>query len=93
MDVLGIHLNDYSAEALVALFVILIFLGVWVPRREVTKWQRAAERSADQVDKLIASVDPMVKFIGKLKEQHEEGLASGDPARETDGKPEQEGRT
>lgn len=69
MDVFGIHLADYSAEALVALFVVLIFLGVWRPGREVKQWQRAAEQSADQVDRLIESVEPMVKFIQAAKEK------------------------
>ena len=73
ISVFGISLGDYSGEALSALFVILIFLGVWRPKREVDEWRKAAERSADQVDRLIASVEPMVKFIQELKEQTRAG--------------------
>lgn len=71
MTVFGITLTDYSGEALAALFVVLVFLGVWRPRSEVKMWQQQAERSADQVDKLLISVEPMVKFIGELKAERE----------------------
>ena len=68
LTVLGIHLGNYSGEALAALFVVLIFLGVWRPRSEVRMWQKAAERSADQVDRLTDAIEPMVKTITELRE-------------------------
>lgn len=69
MTIFGISLTDYGAGALVALFIILIFLGRWVPSRERDQWRELALKSADQVDRLIESVEPMVKFISELKEQ------------------------
>lgn len=74
MKVFGIELTEWGPTALVALFVILIFLGVWRPGREIKQWQTAAEKSAAQVDRLIESVEPMVKFIRELKEQREREL-------------------
>lgn len=71
MKIGPIELTEWGPTALVALFVILIFLGVWVPGREARRWQQAAERSADQVDRLIESIDPMVKFIKAAKEKVE----------------------
>lgn len=75
MKIGPIELTEWGPTALVALFVILIFLGVWVPGREARRWQRAAERSADQVDALIESVEPMVKFIKAAKERVEQEQA------------------
>lgn len=69
MEIFGLKITDYSAEGLVALFIILIFLGYWVPRRDRDYWRTAALKSAEQVDKLIESVQPMVIFIKEIKEQ------------------------
>jgi hypothetical protein len=81
MSVFGITLSDYGPEALVALFIILIFLGVWVPGREARRWQQAAERSADQVDQLIESLEPILAVIRSLKEQTgEKPKQGGDPS-------------
>jgi hypothetical protein len=69
MTVFGITLGDYGAGALLALFIVLIFLGRWVPSKERDQWRDLALKSADQVDRLIESVEPMVKFITELKER------------------------
>lgn len=71
MEVFGIKLTEYGPTALCALFIILIFLGYWVPRKDRDYWRDAALKSADQVDRLIASVEPMVNFITELKKQAE----------------------
>jgi hypothetical protein len=69
MTVFGIHLTDYGPEALCALFIILVFLGYWVPRKDRDYWRDAALKSSEQVDKLIESVEPMVSIVKELKEQ------------------------
>lgn len=63
ITVLGVTIGDYSGEALAAVFVILIFLGVWVPRRDRDQWRSAALKSADQVDKLLDSLKPIVEYV------------------------------
>jgi hypothetical protein len=69
ISVLGVSLGDYSGEALAALFVILVFLGVWVPRSQVKMWQQSAQRSADQVDTLIKSIEPVLAYIRQKQEE------------------------
>lgn len=69
MTVFGVSLSDYGPAALCALFIILIFLGYWVPRRDRDYWRSAALKSAEQVDKLIESIEPMSGFIRELKRQ------------------------
>lgn len=71
MEVFGVKMTDYGGEALAALFVILVFLQVWVPGRALHSWRRHAERSADQVDRLLVAIEPMTKFVKELRELKE----------------------
>lgn len=71
MDVFGIHLPNTDPEAVLALFVVLFFLGVIVPGWQMRKWEKHAERSAGQVDQLIESLEPMVKVVKLLKDRLE----------------------
>ena len=82
MEVFGIKLTSYGPEALCALFIILVFLGYWVLKRDRDYWRNAALKSSEQVDKLIESLDPMVAFISELKKQtveREKPKQGGDP--------------
>lgn len=74
ISVLGVHLGDYSGEALSALFIILVFLGVWRPRSEVKQWQASAMKSAEQVDRLTKAFEDLVEAVKQPPQQQGQQL-------------------
>lgn len=69
MKVFGIELSDYGPTALCALFIILVFLGYWVPRRQADKWEEAAKRSDALNDKLADNFDLVIQLLRGLTKE------------------------
>lgn len=60
MEIFGLKLTEYGPEALNALFIILLFTGRVVMAKDRDFWRNSALKSADQVDRLIETLEPIL---------------------------------